>query len=178
MKVSVYGETDKRAVIYTLMNIFQTLGDTWLVSDDRHFKRLIEDRANEGSYQNILISVADTTEDEVYADLGHIPEDFDFIIFDNLQPIDVDLIFYVKGERTTEEEQFVLDTLDNYVTIELGFGKKGIPYSTKMFKNIEHVECSCDLVEIDPKVSKVIIKAISPLLNIPEATLGKVVQRH
>ena len=43
MIISVIGETDKRPFMYTLLRICQYMGDVLLVSDDRHYKRLIEE---------------------------------------------------------------------------------------------------------------------------------------
>ena len=40
MQISVFGRTDKRACIYTLMKILQPLGDVAVITSKRHFMRL------------------------------------------------------------------------------------------------------------------------------------------
>ena len=69
MIISVIGETDKRPFMYTLLRICQYMGDVLLVSDDRHYKRLIEEPEEDvevyaGHFQNTFIVVTDKTPDE------------------------------------------------------------------------------------------------------------------
>ena len=42
MILSVIGDTDKRPIMYTLLKVCQYLGDVLLVTNDRHYARLIE----------------------------------------------------------------------------------------------------------------------------------------
>lgn len=175
MIISVVGDTDKRPVLYTILAMSTLLGDVWFVTNDRHFKRLLGEDIEEGNFNNILVSVADTTEDEVYSDLGHMKEDFDFIVFDNLAPSDADLVIFVQGEKISEDEQFLLDSIDKYETILLGFGKGCVPYTTKMFKQVEHTEaCQC-LCNIDAKLTAAVAKLLTDFVKVPESTLRKAV---
>lgn len=61
MQITVFGRTDKRACIYTLMKILQPLGDVAVITNNRHFTRLTEDGGDFGFYQNISIFVTDVT---------------------------------------------------------------------------------------------------------------------
>ena len=98
MQISVFGRTDKRACIYTLMKILQPLGDVAVITSNRHFMRLTEDGAPFGFYQNISIFVTDATADEMWQTIDHKPGDFDHIIMDNLYNESTDLIIYVHGQ--------------------------------------------------------------------------------
>ena len=95
MQISVFGRTDKRACIYTLMKILQPLGDVAVITSTRHFMRLTEDGSPFGFYQNISIFVTDATADEMWQTIDHKPGDFDHIIMDNLYNESTDLIIYV-----------------------------------------------------------------------------------
>ena len=39
MNVLVYGSTDKRFLIYPMLKIFQKIGDTCLITNDKRYKR-------------------------------------------------------------------------------------------------------------------------------------------
>lgn len=178
MIVAVYGHTDKRPVIYTLMKLFQKLGDTCLVSDDRHYRRLLQDGEMSGHYQNIFLAITDASPDEVFAEMGYDVQDFENMIFDNTIPNDADVIIFVEGIEVTEEEKETLDYLDNYVTIGFGYGKNSVPYTVDIFKNIEIVEGKKMLKEIDKKMTKKIATALSKNLNMPVANICKVAAKR
>ena len=154
MIISVIGETDKRPFMYTLLRICQYMGDVLLVSDDRHYKRLIEEPEEDvevyaGHFQNTFIVVTDKTPDEAMQAVGYEPEDYEFVIYDNQIDATSDLIVYVTGDSMSEWEKEQLDYLEegDYITIGLGFGKKNmVPYSTNMFKNVELVESKLSLL--------------------------------
>lgn len=181
MIISVIGETDKRPFMYTLLRICQYMGDVILVSDDRHYKRLIEEPEEDvevyaGHFQNTFIVVTDKTPDEAMQAVGYEPEDYEFVIYDNQIDATSDLIVYVTGDRMSEWEKEQLDYLEegDYITIGLGFGKKNmVPYSTNMFKNVELVESRKTLLAIDSKLSAMVAKILAPDIGIPEKTMLK-----
>lgn len=178
MIVAVYGKTDKRPVIYTLMKLFQKLGDTCLVSDDRHYTRLLNDGENVGHYQNVFVAVSDAMPDEIFEEIGYTDEDFENFIFDNTIPDNADLIIFVEGCEISEIEKETLEYIENYITIGLGFGKNSVPYSVDMFKNVELVEGKKLLVEVDKKLTKKIADALSKTLNMPASAICKVVSKR
>lgn len=174
MVISVVGMTEKRPFIYTLLKICQALGDTCLVTNKRHYKRLIENYENEGSYQNIQIYVTDATIDDVYEEIGHERSDFDFWIFENDPDLESDLIYYVKGFNMSEYEEMILDSLDNYTTVNFGFGKKDvIKYNAKMFENCEIIEATKQLIEVSPSITKVVVDSIAPLVDLSPKLLAR-----
>lgn len=181
MIISVIGETDKRPFMYTLLRICQYMGDVLLVSDDRHYKRLIEEPEDDvevyaGHFQNTFIVVTDKTPDEASQAVGYEPEDYEFVIYDNQIDATSDLIVYVTGDSMSEWEKEQLDYLEegDYITIGLGFGKKNmVPFSTNMFKNVELVESRKTLLAIDSKLSAMVAKILAPDIGIPEKTMLK-----
>lgn len=178
MIVAVYGETDKRPVIYTLMKLFQKLGDTCLVSNDRHYKRLLPDNESMGNYQNVFIAVTEATPDEVFSEMGYDEDDFENLIFDNTFPENTDLIIFVEGCEVTELERETLEYVGEYSTIGLGFGKNVVPYTADMFKRIEIIEGKKFLTEVDKRVTHKVAELVSKPLNMPVSSICKVVSKR
>lgn len=183
MILSVIGDTDKRPIMYTLLKVCQYLGDVLLVTNDRHYARLIEQPEEDvevtaGHFQNIFIVVTDKTPDEASQAVGYVAEDYEFIIYDNKVDAAGDVIIYVAGCEMSDAEYSALGYLEegDYITINFGFGKKNvIPYTGKMFSNCELVEGKHVLIPIDNKISTEVIKIMSPRVNVPEKTLMKAV---
>lgn len=186
MILSVVGDTDKRPIMYTLLKVCQYLGDVLLVTNDRHYARLIEEPEEDveiiaGHFQDIFIVVTDKTPDETSQAVGYVPEDYEFIIYDNKVDVSGDAIIYVAGCEMSEAEYSALGYLEeeDYITINFGFGKKNvIPYTGKMFMNCELTEGKHVLVPIDNKISTDVVRILSPLVNIPEKTLMKAVMNN
>lgn len=177
MIVAVYGETDKRPVIYTLIKLFQRLGDCCLISDNRHYKRLLDTDTNTGHYQNVFITVTDASPDEVFSEIGYESIDFENMIFDNTIPDNADLIIFVQGCSISENESDTLEYLSSYETIGLGFGKNMIPYTVTMFKNVELIEGKKHLLEIDKKLTHKLATILSEHLNMSAKNICKVVAK-
>lgn len=175
MTIAVYGQTDKRPVIYTIMKLLQSMGDTLLVTNDRHYRRLIPDEADVGHYQNILIAVTDAMPDEIGSELGYDFDDFEHFIFDGTIPDNADLVLFVEGCVISEVEQETLDYLDSYASIGLGYGKNSVPYTVEMFKRVELIEGKKYLMEIDKKITKKLATILSKPLNMPAQNICKVV---
>ena len=143
MVISLLGQTDKRPVLYTIMKLFQTLGDTILITNDRHLKRLIETEGNPGHFQNILVYVTDSSPDEVFAELGYTMDSFEHCIFDctEVVPDYTNTLIYVGSSgQMSEDEETLLSMFPEHKVINLGFGDKCIPYTLDMFKFVEQTE--------------------------------------
>lgn len=178
MVISLLGATDKRPVIYTLMKLFQTLGDTMLVTNDRHLKRLIDEEGNPGHFQNILIYVTDSSPDEVFAELGYDHNSFEFIIYDctEIVPDYTDMLIYVGSSgKISEDEETLLSMFPEYKTINLGFGEKCIPYTVDMFKHVELTEGLKHLGPCNPQIAQRLATFLTEPLKIPVKTILKVV---
>ena len=178
MIISVFGQTDKRPVIYTLMKLFQTLGDTCIISNNRHYCRLTETGSQWGMYQNVAIFVTDATADEVFHEIEHDIGDYDYIIMDNLYTEDADLNIYVEGAgKEPLDEDLLLALEDSSKTINLGFGKSCVPYSATMFKNLEIIEYYKKLVPVDARLTQKLANILAPHLDLKPANIIKVVNR-
>lgn len=131
MILSVIGDTDKRPIMYTLLKVCQYLGDVLLVTNDRHYARLIEEPEEDvevtaGHFQNIFIVVTDKTPDEASQAVGYRVDDYEFIIYDNKVDVAGDSIIYVAGCEMSDTEYSMLSYLEegDYITINFGFGKR------------------------------------------------------
>ena len=178
MVIAVLGQTDKRPVIYTLMRLFQKLGDCALITNDRHLRRLIENGDAYGHFQNIFVAVTDATQDEIFADIGYSTQDFENFIFDCIDQVPdfADMVIYVGGAGgITEDEQTLLDMQSDYKTINLGFGDKCIPYTVDMFKAIETIEGLKHFMPINSQIASRLATFLTEPLNIPAKDIVKVV---
>lgn len=184
MILSIIGETEKRPIMYTILKVCQYLGDVLLITNDRHYARLIEEVEEDvevvaGHFQNIFIVVTDLTPDEASQSVGYNVDDYEYIIYDNKVDPESDITLYVEGCEMSAWESEILEYLEegeDYQTIGFGFGKKNkVPYSTKMFINCELIEGKKMLLPVDPKVSAMVIKLLAPELGVPAKTLEKVV---
>jgi hypothetical protein len=177
MIIGVYGHTDKRPVTYTLMKLLQSLGDVAVISDNRHYTRLTEDRSRFGFFQNISVFVTDTSYDEVFQEIEHIPSDYDFIIMENKYSEKIEASIYVQGAGVEELDEDLLEALDKPILVNLGFGKNKISYTANMFKALEEIEFYRILKPVDNGLTNLLSKALSQTLNLPTATVRKVVNR-
>ena len=178
MVITVLGRTDKRPVIYTLIKLFQKLGDTCFITPDLRATRLIEDGGNYGHFQNTFIAVTNASQDEVFADIGYTRNDFEHFIFDAYDQIPdfSDLVIYVGGAGVkTEEEETLLEMAGDFKTINLGFGEKCIPYTVDMFKAVETIEGLKHLLPIHPQITSRLATFLTEPLNIPVKHIIKVV---
>lgn len=184
MILSIVGETDKRPVMYTILKVCQYLGDVLLVTNDRHYARLIEEEEEDvevmaGHFQNVFIVVTDLTPDEASVEVGYNTDDYEYIIYDNKIDAEADMTIYVAGCEMSERESEMLDYMEegeDYQVINFGFGKKNkIPYTGKMFENCELIEGKKILLPVDAKISAMVIKLLSEEVGVPAKTLEKVV---
>lgn len=184
MVLSVIGETDKRPFMYTLLKMCQALGDVLLVTNNRHYARLIEEPEEDidglaGYFQNVFIAVTDSTPDEASQEIGYNANDYEYIIYDHKVDATGDCILYIAGEEMSEEENEMLSYLEedtDYKVISFGFGKKNkIPYTAKMFMNCEIVESKKILLPIDAKITSILAKIMSEYIGMPAKSLEKVV---
>lgn len=178
MNIVVYGTTDLRPVVYTLLKFCQSLGDTALFTNNRHYTRLLGSEVDVGSFENILIAVTELFPDEVFSELDISSEEFEFIIYENKIPDEYSLFIHVVGCAETEEEKDTMELVDSYETINLGYGgMKGVPYSVDLFKHVEEIEGYRNLKEVDAKLTKALAPALATVTNTPIATVRKVVSK-
>lgn len=194
MLISLLGQTDKRAVLYTMLKLCENLGDCCYVTNDRKAMRLMEEGPDTaGTYRNIQIHVLDTTDDDVWNDIGYEPADFDFVFLDNLYSENVDLVLYIKGAGDAEEDMVTIDALEpeDYITIKMGKPDpkpktaKGetphkvfnIPYDKSMPENIEYCEFYKQLKPVTSQALSVCSAILAEKCGISAKNLGKVGMR-
>lgn len=177
MQISIFGRTDKRTCIYTLMKILQTMGDVAVITDNRHFMRLTEDGSPFGYYQNVSIFVTDATADEMWHVIEHRPDDFDHVILDNLYNEETDLILYIQGAGVEALDEYLFDTFENMVIINMGHGKNSCPYTKELMENLERVEYYRKLTAPSPAMVGILAKALAEPLKMPAKNIVKVANR-
>ena len=192
MKIGFLGFTEKRPFLYTTLKILQGLGDSVLfVTTNLQYARLIMDEDYEledidgvfkaGAFQNTTVIVTSLTMDDLGPNGLNVihPDEFQHCIYDNQVGAEVDYTLFIKGLEISQEEREALELLSEteYTTLEFGFGKKPIRYNEAMFRKCEEFEARHYLVEIDRKISVILCKLFSELLDYPLSNLRKVVAR-
>lgn len=178
MKIGLLGYTDKRLITYPLLKILQALGETIVITDNRHFLRMVGDNEH---LLNIRIVVTSDTPDEVWEEIGQEPDDFDYIVYDIREtfPSDVDLYFHIRGsEKLDDGEDMFLDCIDEYTKIKIAYDGKGsmdkettvFPVTSLSVAYVESVECNRWLPEI---LDKKLLKILPKLLEKPLALDAK-----
>lgn len=191
MQFTFIGQTDNRAILYTMLKICENLGDCLYVTNNRKAQRLMEDGPDvSGTYRNIAIHVLDTTADDVWSDIDLAPDDFEFVFFDNLYNEDTDFVIYIKGAGDDDVDLPTVQSLEpeEYATIKMGKpdkvkkAKKGapehmlfnVPYSAGMMEAIEYCEFFKQLKPCSPAALKACTAILSAKKGIPQKTLEKV----
>ncbi len=150
MRIGVLGFTDKRPILYPLMKLLQSTGDVVVITDDRRFKRLLEDYASPGHLGNIMICVTDATPDEVWEEIDHSEDDFDHVIYDLRDTLheDIDMYIHIKGSDFEDGEKDFLECVDTYTSIKLMYDGKpertketiNLPITLKLLSTLEVLE--------------------------------------
>lgn len=125
MIVNVIGDCDKRPVIYTLMKIFQTLGDVLFVTNNSYFRKLSETGESGGHYQNVMIAFTNEGLGDFFEEFRYDYGDFSHVILDNLQAAEADLNIHCYSLLDSEYVKDMLEYLDDVHGINL-WTDKGI----------------------------------------------------
>lgn len=188
MRIGVLGFTDKRPILYPLMKLLQATGDVIVITDDCHFKRLIEDYSSLGHLGNIMICVTDATPDEVWEEIELEQNDFDHVIYDLRDTIHEDIQFYihVKGSDFEDGEEEFLECVDDYIEIKLMYDGKqdkskdtiNIPITLKLISTLEVLENKNLLLPLpSKKINLAIAKLISPNIDIKMKDAIKILKK-
>lgn len=187
MNIGVFGYTDKRPVIYALLKLLQKTGDVALISNHRHYKRLLENGESPGHLANVLIAISDASPDEVFEEISYAESDFDHIVFDlqDSLPERLDVMIYVKSYPPSEEEQMFLDIVDDYHTVKLtydGKREKGAIHLaplSPLWKTVEQIESYRILAPLPSKeLNTGLAKLLAPYLSLkPKAAMSLLTAR-
>lgn len=190
IQISVFGQTDKRAVIYTLLKACYRQGEVLYVTNDRKAQRLMDEgeHGEQGTYGSVTVAITDATADELWNEIQAAPIDYDFIILDNLYDDNTNLCIYVKGAGDEADDAYLFDTFeaDELVVIKMGNPDKAvkggpkvynIPYSKEMIQAIENCEFYHRPQPICPQATSAICDLLAPKLNMTAKNLAQVVNR-
>ena len=179
MQVSIFGRTDKRPCIYTLIKMLQPLGDVAVVTTNPMYQRLIEDGSDTGFYQNVAIFITAATADELWGSIEQSPDDYEYVILDNLYNEETDITLYIQGAGTEPLDEDLFEVFDNIVTIIMGTGKGKyvVPYTVDMLKNMEFMEFYRMPKVISPKMATVLADVMAAPTKLSAKELLKVVNK-
>lgn len=171
MIINIVGDCDKRPVLYTVMKICQTLGDTLLVSKDNRILRLSDTRENQGHYQNVMVAIATEGIDDFFEEFLYSQQEFTNIIVDGMVSADADITLYVKGLMSSDEEMDMLEYLDEYKTIKLYEGKAA---TSSAFLQCEKFEAFRTFAPINAAIAAEVADALSSVLKASAVNLSKI----
>lgn len=127
MIVAVRSEIDSRPLVYPMLRVLNEFGSVCIISSNRFLNRLI-DNEDEGGFRNIRVIVDESgASDSVFEEYGIAPDDFDYIILDNMGLSDYDILIVPLGEVVTDDFQYDVDLLKrdaNVRFVQFGKGKK------------------------------------------------------
>lgn len=174
MRINLIGECDKRPVLYTLMKVFQELGDVLIITDNSRLIRLSDTRENYGHYQNTMVAVTQEGLDDFLEDFLYDLSDFNHVIVDNITDAEADYVLYVQGYKQTDWEKEQLEYIDSYGTIQF-YTNKLLP--PDIYYKLEEFESLRDMCPMGDKLATAVCSLLSPLLNSPEANLHKIAMK-
>lgn len=138
MKIALYGYTDKRPVLYSLMHLLKKMGNVVVFTPNRQLSRFLPDHSDEGMIGNVQVYVTDFSPDEVWEGVQRNQDDFDYIIYDVRDQLveGVDVNIHVLGSEMEDGEADFLDgCVIDYYRIKLMYDKK--PAKDKSYKSVK-----------------------------------------
>lgn len=168
MVINIIGDCDKRAVLYTVLKICQTLGDVLLVSNSSRLMRLSDTKESYGHYQNVMVAITHDGFDDFLDAFEYDTNSFEYTVVDNINLAEADLVIYVEGLVQSEQEADMLEYIEEYKTIPL--------YKWKLFDantcyNMEEFESMRTMCPINKKVASEVAKVLAGPLNTDAKTL-------
>lgn len=119
MIVNVIGDCDKRPVIYTLMKVFQTLGDVLFVTNNSFFRRLSNTGDSGGHFQNVMIAFTNGGVGDFFDEFRYDYEDFSYVILDNVVEAEANLTIHVYSMLDSETTKDTLEYMEDVVELGL-----------------------------------------------------------
>lgn len=167
MNISLIGYVDNRPLLYSLVKLLQTFGDTLVVSDNTNLRRLTEDFSEYGTLQNTVVAIT-SDPDTVFDDIDRPRTDFDFIIYDVKEyiPQHVDFAYICLSGNPLEVDPNIGEYFETnhikYKEISLLYGKrvKARDYMVSL-KNAGEFNESVEAYHIIPAAPTELIKVLS-----------------
>lgn len=188
LNIALYGEVDKRPLVYGLFKLLQHFGDVLFVTDECHYKRLLEDRTESGYFQNITVCVSpDVTPDTVFDFIKRVPEEFDAIIWDTKEyiPDNLTVTFACESYRDAFIDDDILDCFPEPKSIvKFMYDKKkdtdihNIRMTVDIFRYVEKVEAFKMLDAFKFKeISTIFEKELSTHLGVDSKAIRKLLEK-
>lgn len=168
MVINIIGDCDKRAVLYTVLKICQTLGDVLLVSNSSRLMRLSDTKESYGHYQNVMVAITHDGFDDFLDNFEYDTNSFEYTVVDNITLAEADLVIYVEGLLQSEQEADMLEYIEEYKTIPLYKGKL---FDANTCYNMEEFESMRTMCPINKKVASEVAKVLAGPLNTDAKTL-------
>lgn len=192
MQLGLYGDTDKRPLVYALFKLLQNYGDILFISKNKQYLRLSDTRDSGGYYQNIMIVATELSYDEIWETIGHNADDFKHVIYDmdsdNI-PDDLDHTIVCRTMVKADGEDASLEWIDSPMgEIKFNFdGKDGffarlfkkkdteilnIEMSGELWRYVETVE-ACRLLPPVPEcgIVDILTENVGELLKLDRASI-------
>ena len=128
MIIAIKSEMDSRVVLYPLMKACDVYGSVLVLTNNRFVRRVIDDDEF-GTFKNITIVVDEEgSSDDIYAYYGILPNDYDYIIVDNMGISEYDRCLCLFGQKQSLAFMADKDTMEHSENVDnivfLEFGKK------------------------------------------------------
>lgn len=188
MIIGLVGYTDKRPVIYPLLKILQTAGESCFITRDRRYLRLTENHENLGHYQNIMIVVTDEPSDQMWENLELNPSAFDHVVYDiscDDLPEKLDLVYICHTIQPEEGEEDFWECLPENNTKHLKFmydnttikDATKVPISSALWKYCETVESLKVMPSFtDSSIAGFLSKDLATYLNVTPQLIVKILK--
>ena len=130
MIISIKSEIDSRVLLYPLMKTCSTFGSVLVMTNNRYVSRLIDDEEY-STFKNIAIVVEDAaSSDDIYDEFDIAPDDYDYIIIDNMGVASYDKCFCLFGQKQSDtfmEDKALMEQNENVediLFVEFGKGAR------------------------------------------------------
>lgn len=141
--ISIKSEIDSRVLLYPLMRCLKPLGNILIVTSNRQVARII-DGDLEGDFRNFHIMVDyDGGTDELLEDAGISPDEYTYVVYDNVGVVEQDKLLIPIGPIVSEqfeEEMMYLGEDRNTHILRFGRPVKEVNKGPKVKKTKEELE--------------------------------------
>lgn len=102
ISISIKSEIDSRVILYPLMRCIKPLGNCLVITSNKQVTRLV-DGDYEGDFRNFHVMVdVDGGTDELLKDASISPEDYTYVIYDNVGVVEQDVLIIPIGPIVSE----------------------------------------------------------------------------
>lgn len=126
MIINIQSEVDSRIILYPLMKTLKSYGSVLILTSNKQLRRLIEDEENNTCREFTIIIDESGASDDIYTNHDIRPDDFDFIVLDNMGVVEYDTLIIPLGAMSSPEfddnVQLMLESEDSMKMHIVQFG--------------------------------------------------------